>query len=59
MGWWFRRRRRRYYYNYGFRMPGIAIAFGAGLFLALFGSIKIALLIAAIAIVYCIFCRPW
>lgn len=33
-------------------VPVVAIAFGAGLLLALFGSLKLALICAAIALIY-------
>ena len=58
MGWWFRRRRRRYYYDY--QISRALVAFGAGLFLALFCSARLALLIAVIALIYIgIRCRPF
>ncbi len=49
-----RRRARRYRGNDS--MAAIAIAFGVGLILALFCSVKLALLVAAIALIY-IGCR--
>jgi len=44
-------KRRRGYYRWG-RIPVFLIAFGLGLFLALTASLRLALVVAAIALVY-------
>ncbi len=51
MGWRKRKRGRKFRRDNRYGFPQLCVAFGVGLLLAMFGSVKLALVIAAIAII--------